>query len=594
MKIGIVGLRPRQVQDVRSRDIELDIEYLTVKEADPHRVECFSRDKDKVVLMVGHVGRVSFEQVPTSKRQLINGSVSALVRWLEEEVAQLTPATDKEDYSQPWHSDMAYLPGGDVVDAEWGPVGDAEVPRTVVKVELVEQTVDSKASEEKSVPTPVKIARQVPEGRRSQYLLPKSDILINYPNSGGVQDYRILLAAIPGDVVRFARPEGLPLGKWRNRINAIRTWYWKRHGILLEAHLYEEYLDLQVMRTEEDVVPKNALNLTVTDVEVVEEKTPLNPPRDMGQTDIYAVEKEGVPVTREIPHRAPTPPVSTLMDAVGGDVLKGLAVSGALPPGPVGPPPLPEALVKARQGRLRRLIDVDFDGIAQMFAGRIQRSSAQVNAWLDGDEMSTFQARTIEDIFELPRGWMSGDVPLGENYAFERTQVEQVEEEEVRLLEIDLHRTENVRLVIREVFHGSPENFAKEIGVPVLVVMSWMHGDSVSSEHARQIEQTYGLDEFELDTPLEQKAPVQPAWPIMRGSVVPTVEPTPIAPEPEEEDVTAEEEETVSATPPLKAPKEAMLWRDVLVAAVRYGQEVDVAIDDADEALEAYRARFGA
>ena len=594
MRIGIIGLRPRQVSDIQSRAFDIDLDFLTVKDADPAKVERFSRDKSRVVVMTGHVMRDAASMVPSEKRQFINGSVSALSRYLEEVVEEMKKSGYSGKQVEPWYSDVPYLPGGAVVEVEdWGPVGDTETPKVVVEVNPVQITVGEKMVQEEKKEAPVKIASQLPEGRRSQYLLPKSDILINYPNSGGVQNYQILLAAIPGDVVRFARPEGLSLASWRKRIEMTRHNYWKKHGLLLEAHFFNEYVDVQVMRIEEDVVPKNTLNLTIA-----RDTSKDNPSRDMGKTEVFAVESEGVPATQG---PAPRPTTPTLMDVATGDVLKTLAVSGSLPKAPSGPPPLPKHLREARQDRFKALLQVEADGDIRRMAQLCRKTSSQIERWLETGDISTFHALSLEQMFKLQDGWMDAKTPLGKRFMEETEEAEAVatedQEEGIRRANLDSIRKENLKLIIEVVFFDDLAKFAQEIKRSAVDLWEWMNCAEVPDAEVRNIEQVYGLAEFELDSLLEEKeVPAKPVWPIMRGSERGPVEPTPIAPAPEvvEEVEAVVEEEAVPATKTTKARKEAKLWRDVLVAAVRYGQEVDVAIDDADEALEAYRERFGA
>lgn len=134
------------------------------------------------------------------------------------------------------------------------------------------------------------LASDVPEGLRSQYLLPKfdSDIVIRLPNSGGVHDYTILHAAEPGDIIRFARPEGLELGKWRYRITSMRRDKWVNKGILMEAHFFAEYVDIKVMDKNPSVIPGNTLNLC-------ERAEPVEDPRPMGSTTVVTGQAEGLP-----------------------------------------------------------------------------------------------------------------------------------------------------------------------------------------------------------------------------------------------------------------------------------------------------------
>lgn len=176
-------------------------------------------------------------------------------------------------------------------------LSEPEAPVETVVEEVVQE--EPVAQEKPAVTLPVdvvveqSIASDVPEGRRSQYLLPKTEIHINYPNSGGVQNYGILQAALPGDVVRFARPEGLGLSSWRGRITSMRHSQWKRKGILLEAHFYNEYVDIKVMHVDESQIPANTENWTIK-----ERAEPVNEARDMGQREFFGVPKDGLPTER--------------------------------------------------------------------------------------------------------------------------------------------------------------------------------------------------------------------------------------------------------------------------------------------------------
>jgi hypothetical protein len=142
------------------------------------------------------------------------------------------------------------------------------------------------------------VATDVPLGRFSQYLLPKHSIIVNYPNSGGVQNYAILRAANPGDIIRFARPEGLGLTKWRNRVTTNRHYYYTKFGILTEAHFYQEYVDLQVMRQDDPEAPKNVFNVSKREVTAEEELA--FPGRTMGRTVTHLIDDQSAaPMTED-------------------------------------------------------------------------------------------------------------------------------------------------------------------------------------------------------------------------------------------------------------------------------------------------------
>ncbi len=421
MKIGIIGLRPRQISDMQKRKLVGDFVYHNEKYLSPASTLSFVRDKDLVFVQNSGMPKSCIQAIPRGPDVFFNinkgGSISSLLQLVEEtfkergmvlyeEGAEPTPetapaptpkrkvetlttdkpivkATDKKvgklvapatlgdllvgvlaskkqqltsvvpegrtsEYKAPEaelyvydgsttpliETRLARCSIGEIVRFSYDPKADAFSARLVtvqnvvaylnrkhgvdVEAHLYQDYVDFQVMtafetalpkvEEAPKPVALKtpapemppavveqsIASDVPEGRRSQYLLPKHDIVINYPNSGGVQNYSILQAALPGDVVRFARPEGLSLASWRSRIGSMRHYQWRYKGILLEAHFYNEYVDIKVMHIDESQVPANTDNWTIK-----ERAEPVNEPRDMGQRQIFAVAEDGLPAVRD-------------------------------------------------------------------------------------------------------------------------------------------------------------------------------------------------------------------------------------------------------------------------------------------------------
>lgn len=418
MKIGIIGLRPRQISDMQKRKLVGDFVYHNEKYLSPASTLSFVRDKDLVFVQNSGMPKSCIQAIPRGPNVIFNvnkgGSISSLLQLVEEtfkergmelyeEGAEPTPepvttqkrkveptTTDKpvvktpekkvgklvapatlgdllvgvlaskkqqltavvpegrtSEYRSPEAELYVYDGGttpqietrlarcsvGEVVRFNYGTSADTFSARLVtvqnvvaylnrkhgvdVEAHLYQDYVDFQVmtafetalSKVEEAPKPVElktpapqlppavveqsIASDVPEGRRSQYLLPKHDIVINYPNSGGVQNYSILQAAVPGDVVRFARPEGLSLSNWRGRIGSMRHYQWKHKGILLEAHFYNEYVDIKVMHIDESQVPTNTDNWTIQ-----ERAEPVNESRDMGGREIFLVAEEGLPAER--------------------------------------------------------------------------------------------------------------------------------------------------------------------------------------------------------------------------------------------------------------------------------------------------------
>lgn len=261
-KVGIIGVRPRQFASLQGHDFK----YIEISSYDPKKftaetVSAFCRDLDRVVLLQTGAPKVAYSAAPKDRLLVLRNStsISAVVRALntiELEQQQLHEQVEEEP------STFEYK-GADYVHS---------VPQeTVVEAPTPEPVVVEKAKPKKSTKLTL-IASEVPEGHRSQYALPEfdGDVVVNLPNSAGHQSYEILKAAQPGDIVRFARPERLPLDKWQMRITSMRSYYFANFGMLIEAHFFMDFVDVKVMKTEEVVELTDTLNLA----EPVEEAKP--------------------------------------------------------------------------------------------------------------------------------------------------------------------------------------------------------------------------------------------------------------------------------------------------------------------------------
>jgi hypothetical protein len=283
-KIGIMGLKPRQSSSIDLTAFpHLSVAFYDERSYSRAAVTKFVGNYDKVIVLQRNVPGPTTSYVPNEKLSIITGSVSSVVRELETieqaQAASDTPAQKEEnkpkfkipkDWSAPSPEVLAMSVEEEVAKPEPEPV--AEVA----------------AAPEKKIQR-VALAMDLPEGYRSQYSLPEvdCDVVVNFPNSNGVQSYMLLMAAEPGDVLRFARPADTSLTVWRQRINSVRWRYQKIHGKLLEAHYYQDYVDLQVMRKEE--VPTNTLNVKA---EVTKVEAELFPSADMGSTVVVVTDSE--------------------------------------------------------------------------------------------------------------------------------------------------------------------------------------------------------------------------------------------------------------------------------------------------------------
>lgn len=257
-KVGIIGVRPKQLAQLQKLDLRhIEISAYDAKKMTPESVANFCRDLDRIVLLQTGAPKTAYMGAPKDRLQVIrnSSSISSVVRALNTIETEQAFAQEQEnsaskseqfehqgeDYSQ------SVLEGTTVEPVASEPTPTAE-PEPVVERVLAKQAVQ--------------LLSEVPTGHVSQYALPKfeDEYVVSLPNSGGKQSYELLLAAVPGDIIRYARPEGLPLEKWQGRIKWARSYYWKNHGMLIEAHYFADFVDLKVM--DKDM---SAARVTVTD-----------------------------------------------------------------------------------------------------------------------------------------------------------------------------------------------------------------------------------------------------------------------------------------------------------------------------------------
>lgn len=405
MKIGIIGLKPRQVADLNTRTFQHEV--ICMANADKRftstSAAAFARDKDLVLILQQQVPKHILEGIPAKKRHTMAGSVSTvinyinnldkpqpapgpqLMHWSEHETVKddlpdmIRAGTPLEDLNEALaffgvrtlqldefkrlrkQGNQLVLSVGKPPKTKTPPVEttpapveekkilteaeQAEVqeeqsmapPRFDPKINakevaeiLVEHKVDHLFDPPKdsmlptrdmvAFPLPVSLYSDVPDGHRSQYLLPKHEILVNYPNSGGVMDYTILKAALPGDVLRFARPEGVSMRVWRGRITAMRWNYFRNHKLLIEAHFYQDYVDLKIMEKLEDIVHQENFSMAPdAEAQANEYREELNTLSDkgremekeiaervtLGRTQVNFLPGEGVNCYYFIPHLQP-------------------------------------------------------------------------------------------------------------------------------------------------------------------------------------------------------------------------------------------------------------------------------------------------
>lgn len=219
MKIGIIGLQPRQVADLRQRKFQHEVVCYDKKSFSRENVASFCRDMDKVILLPAHVPKaLEREWIVKTKLVSMAGGVSSIISYINNQPLDTGPA------------DVAPL-------EKRRTLADLGAPKQPEPVELPAPTV--------TIKPPKKLGQTIPQGRQSQYTWSPDESVV-HPNESGEHRYDLLDAAVAGDVLRMARPKGLEYPVWRTRITSMRYNREKNKGQILEAHYYEEYVDLLV------------------------------------------------------------------------------------------------------------------------------------------------------------------------------------------------------------------------------------------------------------------------------------------------------------------------------------------------------------
>lgn len=253
-KVGIIGVRPRQFATLQKLDFRfIEISSYDAKKMTPESVANFCRDLDRVVLLQTGAPKTAYVGAPKDRLQVLRNSSS---------ISTVVRALNTIESEQAYAAELA-IGGSEQFEHQGDDYSHSVLTGTTVEVETSEP---APVVERKPVPESIQLASEVPAGHVSQYALPKfeDEYVVSLPNSAGKQSYEILLAAVPGDIIRFARPEGLPLEKWQWRIRRARAYYLKHHNMLIEAHYFADFVDLKVMdkdMTVEQVSVTDTLNL---------------------------------------------------------------------------------------------------------------------------------------------------------------------------------------------------------------------------------------------------------------------------------------------------------------------------------------------
>lgn len=218
MKIGVVGLIPPQIEQMKARLKGYTLEFLSRDiESKTANVVTFCKSVDKVILMKRFISHVTNDAVPASKRVLITGGTSMAIERVKQLMGcPVVPAP------------VNVAPQSAIPTNEF----NARPSHAIYKVKPVLQSAKGHPSRTTASAAKPGVAKE---------------ILTIRPTATGTYDYAILSAAVPGDIIRFPFPADMDRKGWITRMRSARHYYGTRSAFTLHLELHEKYADIKVI-----------------------------------------------------------------------------------------------------------------------------------------------------------------------------------------------------------------------------------------------------------------------------------------------------------------------------------------------------------
>lgn len=245
MKIGIVGLKPPQVKDLKGRRLNFEIMFFDSEtKITAEAVETFAKDLDRLVVMYPAVPKAAIARVPANKIHGMAGSLTTIMRYFD----SLSIALKLETRENPSNAPAPQHSGPTIV-----PRASLEEQLQTVAENMTSKSTPAEPMTQGRARTPAapvhSLFAMVPRGHRSGYVQP--DILPTVStetiNENG---YSFLDSAKAGDMFRLERPAGVTIAAWKTRIAAMRSFRGRKKGQIIEAHFFYGFVDVRIISNE--------------------------------------------------------------------------------------------------------------------------------------------------------------------------------------------------------------------------------------------------------------------------------------------------------------------------------------------------------
>lgn len=212
-KVGIIGLRPRQIRELTMNSFNAELSFYTEKNFEVAKVAAFCRKHEDIIVLSSHVPFKCVSNLPHHAKTIPgNVGLSSLVRYIETSYG---------------------IPGGNVVQTNQKPKQDSSKEmnaKPIIRVEIdnswqYSMLLTGACTYGMSDTTP---AIEKKTGQRF--------------------NFTTLLACSPGDVIRYmhSKEDKEDVNKLRQSIYfAVRS-YTEKLGIFLEAHVHHDFTDIVV------------------------------------------------------------------------------------------------------------------------------------------------------------------------------------------------------------------------------------------------------------------------------------------------------------------------------------------------------------
>ncbi len=266
MKVGIIGITPRQRDSITDLNLAIDLVVYDEDRFTKQAIETFSSKVDDLIILSGHVPKPALLYAPRNKTHFMNGKVgvSAVVRYLTGKYPNRPePKADAKIV-------LKHTADGKSEPAQKIPPVQIKAPAAINSTEesdnIVKGALDMIMKPSLAVPELDWVFSMVDgksSGTKYRNSLLAKDASMVVPGPSGRYSHRLLDAAIPGDVLRYARRKSDDNATTMGLFAYVYKAYSKRIGCALEVHVHRTYCDVYV--TDRRVSKQNGMHFKTID-----------------------------------------------------------------------------------------------------------------------------------------------------------------------------------------------------------------------------------------------------------------------------------------------------------------------------------------